>query len=540
MTTALRYKASSAGLGLVLLAAAACSSPAPAPSGGSGSQAPAGQTQQQPQQTRPAGGFTLVIGALEEPGSLSGHTTMPHHFPEHVPFTLIYDSLIQVQPDGSIGPRLATEWKMGSDGKEYTFTLTDKAKWPDGKPVTAADVKASWEAALDPKNAGSMEGLGAVDKVEAPDARTVKVTLKRVDPVFLPSGGSRLIMPKHIIEGKDLSKDEYNQKPVSGGPFLVTSWTKGAAITMEANPDYWRGKPAIDRIVFKHLPDPNVQITQLRSGEINYANIAPKDLPVVQGIPGIKVYDAPNHRYFDIAPNHERPYFKDAKVREALLTAMDRQGIVDKVLGGRGFVMHSNVSPHSWAFNPNLPKITYNKDRAKALLAEAGWTPGSDGILQKDGTKFSFSVLINSYDRVLEQGLVVIQQNLKDVGIDMKIERVDPGVFNARRARKEFDAVSRVWNPIYDPDQAGLLRTGNFYNYSNPEVDKLATDALASLDPAVRKPIYHKLQEVLAKDNPRLWLYSENAQHALTTRISGVVIHPANFFWNIHEWKVSN
>lgn len=534
-------------LSIGLFASASCAPPAtPAPT--SAPSKPAAQptpAAPKPAATaapapKAAGGLAaqFVIGSLEEPGNLSALSALPHHFPEHVPQTLMFDSLIQYLPEGKFGPKLAESWEGSSDGLIYTFKLTDKAKWWDGKPVTADDVKFTFESALKPETQSSTEGLDQVASVEAPDPRTVRVTLKRAIPMFLGQAGSRGIVPKHALEGKDLAKDEFNKKPLGSGPFKFVSWTPGQAIVMEANAEYFLGAPTLQRVVFKILPDQNVMLTQLRSAEIHYALITPRDLRALEGIAGTKLHEVPTLRFFDVAPNHARPYFADQKVRLAILHGIDRQGIVDKVLLGHGAIVESNAAPTSWAYAADLPKRAHDKERAKQLLDEADWKAGADGVRQKDGTRLAFGVMLNSYDKTLEQALVVAQQNLKEIGVDLQIDRVEPGVFNSRRSKKEFDALSRIWNPVYDPDQLGLIRTGNFYGYANPEADRLGAEALATGDQAARKATYQKLQKLLYDDVARLWLFTENELHAMPAAVQGVQGHPVNFFWNIREWKV--
>ena len=480
----------------------------------------------------------LVIGSLEEPASLSALADLPHHFPEHVPQTLLFDSLVQFMPDGTIAPKLAQRWELAKDGLSYTFTLAPNARFHDGQPVTAADVKFTFEAALDPKTNSSDEGLEAVDRVEAIDARTVRVHLKRFTPRFLAEAGARGIVPRHVLEGKDLAKDEFNRKPVGSGPYRIVSFAPGQSIVMEAMPDYYRGPAKIRRIVFKILPDQNVALTQLRSGEIQYATLAPRDLGVVEAIKSLRVVSASTPRFYDIVPNYQRPYWQDRRVREAVLVAIDRESLVKHLLWGHGKVMDANVAPSSWAYNPAAPKHPYDPGRAKALLDEAGWVPGGDGIRTKDGQRLSFGVMINNFDATLEQVLVVTQQQLRAVGVDLRIERVEPGVFGARRREKQFDALSRVWNPVYDPDQTFLVRTGNFSGYSNPRVDDLSVTALSTVDREVRRRAYADIQTILAQDVARLFLYTQDELHAVPAGLHGAQPHPVNFFWNVKDWTL--
>ncbi len=280
-------------------------------------------------------------------------------------------------------------------------------------------------------------------------------------------------------------------------------------------------------------------LTQLRAGELQYALLAARDLAAVQNIQGVKVVENKTPRYFSINPNFDRPFFADQRVREAIETAIDRKGIVDKVLLGHGEVVESGMVSSSWAFNPDVPKHPYDLARAKSLLDEAGWRTGSDGVREKDGIKLKFGVMINSYDRTLEQALVVAQQSLKDAGVAMDIQRVEPGVFGARRSKKDYDALSRVWNPVYDPDRASSLK-GSFWGYSNPRVDELATLIATSYDREARKRAMQEVQEISGREIAEIFLYSENELHAVPANLSGYQTHPVNFFWNIKDWKLAN
>ena len=442
-------------------------------------------------------------------------------------------------PDGTVRPKLAQKWTVSPNSLVYTFTLAPNAKFHDGTPVTAADVKFTFDAARDPKTQSSDEGLEAVEKVEAVNPRTVRVTLSRVTPQFLATGGARGIVPKHLLEGKDLSKDAFNQKPIGSGSYRLVSFAPGQSIVLEAVPDFYRGVAKTRRVIFKVLPDQNVILTQLRSGEIQYALLQPRDLAAVQNTAGLRVVESPSPRFYDITMNFQRAYWQDHRVREAVLAAMDREGIVQKVLLGHGQVVHANATTSSWVYTSDVPRYLYDPARAKQLLDDAGWRPGSDGVRTKDGQRLRFTVMLKNFDRTLEQVFVIAQQQLQPVGVDLQIARVEPGVFPQRMRAGNFDALSRVWNPVYDPDQSNLLRTGNRYGgYSNPQVDALLDRTLATLDRAKRKQAFMALQRLLSQDLARLYLYTENEIHVVPAGLRGVQWHPVNIFWNLKDWEL--
>jgi len=374
--------------------------------------------------------------------------------------------------------------------------------------------------------------------VEAINPRTVRVTLNRHTPRFLAEGGARGIIPRHLLQGRDLSRDEFSQKPIGSGPYRLASFTPGQSIVLDAVPDFYRGTPKLRRVIFKILPDQNVMLTQLRSGEIQYALLEPRDLAAVQGVRDVRVMEVPTTRFYDITPNFRRPYWEDRQVREAVITALDRDAIVQKILSGHGQVIRANATPASWAFNAAAPKYPYDPARAKQLLDHAGWRPGGDDIREKGGQRLSFTTMVKNVDRTLEQVLVIIQQQLKPVGVEMRIERLEGGVFTSRMRAGQFDALSRIWNPVYDPDQSSLLRTGNVYGgYSNPKVDALLLRGLGAMDRAQRKRIYQEVQQILSQDVARFYLYTENELHAVPAALRNVKPHPVNLFWNLKDWE---
>lgn len=483
---------------------------------------------------------TFVIGSLEEPGSLSALIELPHHFPKDVPQTLLFDSLTQFMPDSTVAPKLATAWEVSDDELTYTFTLNPDAKFHDGIPVTAADVVFTFQAAMDPETNSSNEGLENIVGMEALDDHTVEITLGKVTPSFLAQGGGRGIVPKHVLEGKNIATDIFNREPVGCGPYRCVSYTPGEAIVFEAVEDHYRVVPTIPRVEFRVITDQNVLITQLMSGELSYGLITPRNLEVLEGAGEVEITEVETPRYFDMIPNFERPYWQESEVRTAILGAIDRQGFVDSILLGRGTVLDANVAPASWAYTTEgVTTHPYDPEASAAALNAAGWVPGENGIRAKDGVEITFTVTLYSYDATLQQAMLLAQQNLAEIGITMKIEMVEPGVFSERRNTASYDALTRIWNPVYDPDQASLFTSGNFSGYSNPEVDALFEEALSTTDQATRLPVYAQLQQVLSQELPHLFLYSENELHALASSVSGLTSHPVNVFWDLPTWTSS-
>lgn len=482
----------------------------------------------------------LVIGSLTEPVTLNALNNIGSHFPTYTPIHLIFDSLTQLRPDGTIAPKLAERWESSADGLTFTFTLRPNAKFHDGQQVTADDVKFTIDTLIDPATKNiDKQGLTKVKQVEVVNPQTVRITLSSIDAIFLAKGGSHGIVPKHLLEGKDpAGNQEFTRSPIGSGPYRLVSNTPGQSIVLEAVPDHYRGTPTVKRVIFKPVTDSNVLLTQIRTGEINSAVVAPKDRLMVSGIAGIQILEAPAARYYAIIPNYERPVLKDRAVREALMHGIDRQVIVDKVLAGFGQVMESNVVPSSWAYDPTLPKRTHDPAKAAALLDAAGWKVGGDGIREKDGQKLSFGIVLSSGEPTLMQALIVAQQNVRDIGIDLKIERVEDTVFYDRQRKGDFDAVSRAWNPVWDPEQRDIFITNNAYGkYSNPRADSLGDAGLATLDREQRTKAYRELQQVLHADVAHLFLYTETELLAVPAGISGVQPHPVNLYWNLNEWK---
>lgn len=419
--------------------------------------------------------------------------------------------------------------------------------------MTADDVVFTYSIPLsDDYDGPRMSEFEALDRVEKVDDLTVKFHLKRIDAQFHSVGLGFGILPEHILKDvpiADLGEHEFNtKKPIGSGPFKFVEWKDGEYVKVEAFEDYYQGRPHLDSISFKIIPDANAMLTQLQNRDIDFwSGVPPSDIETVKSFrdeAGIKIEEGLALSYTFFTGNLRNELFKDKNVRQAITHAIDREAIVNEILEGHGEVAHVPESPVSWAYNPDVPKFDYDPEKAKKLLAEAGWKPGKDGILEKDGKRFSFEVKTNQGNKAREDIVVLLQEQLKEVGIEAKpkvvefsslIADLDPGVW-------DFDAIVLGWALATDPDPSGIFHTKeiekglNFHAYSNPELDKLMDQQLQEKDKEKRKEMLGEIQAKLAEDQPYTFLYYPIEFRAMPAELQGYEFHPRVPIYKPHQW----
>jgi len=431
---------------------------------------------------------------------------------------------IQVVPD------LAESWTANASLTEYTFRLRRNAKWHDGRPVTADDVKFSIDAQLNPKvNAGMAGVVSAISQVTAVDPATVRMTLKAPYaslPVML--GYNIAIVPKHLLDGQDLNQPvAFIQHPVGSGPFKFKTFAQDSHLEVEANKDYYGGAPLLDGIVFKVIPDGNARLAQLKSGDIDFTVIDPPQIAAVQGVSGLEVRRAPQVNYYFFAVNHERPKFADARVRQALSYAIDKQAIVKNILKGDGRVATGPINPLLGAYyNPKVEVYPYSLEKAQSLLAEAGWRKGPDGVLASaKGEKFTLLFNGPKGYPVMEQVITYAQQQYQKLGADVTLDIVDWPVHLKKYHDREYDLLMEWW---ITPPNADLYdhyysqSSNNWWSYNNPALDKMLIAARTEPDEKKRIAMYHDIQALIAKDVPVIYLYYPPELQAMSTRTQGL------------------
>lgn len=457
--------------------------------------------------------------------------TQPQQLPTSQVLKVVFSALTRYRP-GDLQPvgDLATSWQPLEGGRVWEFKLKRGVKWHDGARFTAQDVKFTLENVVNPKvRALFRSQLRGLQRVDVVDDTTVRIAFDQPFaslPIVL--GFNIPIAPRHLLEGKDLNDlSDFAQKPVGTGPFRLKETVKGSHITLEANPDYHDGAPQLKALVFKVIPDINTVVAQLRTGELDLAVVEATHRETLERTPhlGFKVTHLPSTFY--VALNNSRWPFTDRLVRQAMALGLNRELLVQRVVKG-----DSPVAGSPWArafgqfHNAAIKPYPYDPARARALLSEAGFRPGPDGVLiGKDGRRLSFELMTDKGNPVREQIALYAQQAWKQLGADVKLSVEEWSVY-IRKGNQlpagDYDARTswRITSP--DPDKTAEYTSGginNHYAYSNPEVDRLMAEARGLTDQARRVAVYHRIQDLVHQDAPLVWTHYQTEILAMNKRV---------------------
>ncbi|AFZ69442.1 ABC transporter substrate-binding protein [Deinococcus peraridilitoris] len=445
---------------------------------------------------------------------------------------VIFPGLVRQGEDLLPRPDLAKSWKVSNAGLVYTFNLRDDVKWHDGKPFSADDVVFTFKTATDPKSGSRLvSDFSSIKNVEAVNKNTVKFTLSRPFAPFLTLLGHNAgIVPKHLLEGKDLNNlASFNrQNPIGTGPFKVVRSVPGSSITLEVNKDYYGAKPKLSGVTFKVVPDINAQVAQLKAGELNWVTIEPNNLPSVQNDPNIAVKQASAIQHFLVFFNMKNPLFAEAKVREAMQYAVNRKAIIDGVLKGYADYPTGTIpTALSAYYDKNIKPIQYDPERAKTILAQAGWKPNANGqLVNAKGEPFKFTLLVDKGNPSREQAALAVQQDLKRIGMDVTLDTKEFGaVVRDYLLPGKYDANLIWWNTAPDPDQYsyyGIGQSNNQAFYANPKADSLLKRGRETTDLKARQQIYSNYQRLTMTDPPVLVLYYPKEIQAVSKSLTGV------------------
>jgi peptide/nickel transport system substrate-binding protein len=499
----------------------------------------------------PQVGGELIIGSIQEPDSLNPWLTGLTVGQEVE--TLIYDSLTRVDPEGNHIPALASEVPslenggISEDLMTYTYTLRDDVTWHDGTPFTAADVAFTYEAIADPSvNALSRAGFELVESVEAVDDHTVTFHLNEPSGIFLETWGYRGILPRHIFENEDMNTSEYNRAPSVGtGPYKFVEWISGDRITLERNENYYREGGYINTIDYRIVPSSDTLLTMLETGEIDMRfAINAEQVEIARGLGEYEIFSTPAHAYFHFTINTADAILGDKLVRQALTYGLNKQQITETVLQNLVQPHGSPVAQPSWAYVDHNSRFAFDPEQARALLDEAGWTEGSDGVRTKDGERLSLSLLNIAGDSERLQVVQLAQAMWAEIGVEVNLEQVDAATFVAAMTSQDYQFGYGFWGFSVDPSSYNerWLSTspGQWLNYENPDVDTLLLDAMQIVDREERRAKYAEFQDIVVEDATNIWVYNRVYFDAAKNRVHNFVPNPSNAtnMWNAHEWWI--
>jgi len=498
---------------------------------------------------QPAHGDTLIMGSIGDATTLL--PILASDASSSDINGLVYSGLVRYDKTLEIEGDLAESWEISDDNLTLTFHLRKDVRWHDGAPFTSADVLFTYQLYIDPNTPTAYaERYKQVKEASAPDPYTFVVSYEQPLATALISWGMQ-VLPKHLLEGQDITKSPLGSHPIGTGPYRFQEWLRGEKIVLTANPDYYEGEPYIYRVVYRIIPDPSTMFLELQSGGLDYMGLTPLQYARQTETPAFRrrfnKYRYPASAYTYLGFNLRRPMFQDLRVRHALAHAINKQELIDGVLLGLGQIATGPFKPGTWPYNPDVARYPFDPAKAKALLAEAGWGDSDkDGILDKDGQPFRFTIVTNQGNDQRSKTGEIIQRRLAEIGIDVQLRVIEWASFLKEFINPgNFDATILGWTIPPDPDGYNVWHSSktklgelNFVNFQNAEVDEILEKGRRTLNQDERKKLYDRFQEILAEEQPYVFLYVPDALPVVAARIHGIEPAPAGIMHNFIKWYV--
>jgi peptide/nickel transport system substrate-binding protein len=498
---------------------------------------------------------------------------------------LLYPKLVQAEYDSASGdvrflPMLATQWEFSPDGKRATFYLRRDAKWEDGVPITSADLKFSYRLYATPAVASTRQHYvsdlvrdknGEIDfenAIQTPNDTTLILNFQNplAPNIVLDHFYDLMPIAKHrfeSIEPKMLRAKSAELPIVSAGAFRVEKWERQHELVLVRNERSILPYPAkLKRLIFRVIPDYTTRLTAFKSGEIDVmmasGGIAPKDAQEIERTDSNKKIHAIQNRLFDsvvwLCVDGEayrkrkelKPHvlFGDKRVRQALTFAINREAIVEGYIGeGKATIVNTSLSPaYKKLLNPMLHDYAYNPEKALSLLKEAGWRKGNDGFLQKEGMRFSFTLAMpKGNDRRAYAG-TIIQQNLREIGIDCKLETLEMALFNQRQNEYRLDAALSGLSAETLPFQLVIWAEDSPFNSSvfrHARFSEVIAELGKPQPPEKEVALWHEYQAIQHDEQPRTFLYYYDEFEGFHSRIKNVKVSMLAILFNAHEWELA-
>jgi len=462
--------------------------------------------------------------------------------------------------DEDFTPLLADHWEW-DDSLTLAFHIDPRARWQDGKRVSAADVVFTYDAYNDPRVGSPYRtSLRWISAVTLRDSLTAIFRFRRRYPeMFYDAVYHMRILPGHLLRNvprEQWQTAAFGRAPVGDGPYRFTSWKAGESLELTADSAFFLGRPHIPRLIWRFTPDLQVAVTQLVAGEADAIEVlvSPDNIERVKGAPHLTTYPYKGAAYgylgFNLAANGDstkpHPLFGDRDIRRALTMATDRGRLAKSVFGDNAKVPPGPMSQLWWIWDPEIRELPYDTAQAGRLLTARGWIDSDgDGVRDKGGAKLAFRLLVPTSSAVRRGYARLVQEEFRHIGVEVQIDEVEFSVFTQRAQAGQFDALIQTWNTDPTPSSSmnqtwtqGGIGKSNYLRYASVPFDHLVEQASTTFNRKEARRTWRAAMELINQDAPAIFLFAVQNVAAIHRRVVNVSIRPDSWWALVRTWRI--
>lgn len=507
---------------------------------------------------------TLVFASVGEPDALlppivqssSGRDVSDQMFLKLADLGMLTNTI----GDEDFTPLLSDRWEWEGP-LTLAFHIDPRARWHDGRHVTAADVVFTYDAYVDPRVGSPYRtSLRWISAVTLRDSLTAVFRFRRRYPeMFYDAVYHMRILPGHLL--RNLPRDQwqtaaFGRAPIGDGPYRFAAWKAGERLELVADSTFFLGRPAIPRLIWRFTPDLQVAVTQLVAGEADAIEVlvSPDNIERVKAAPHLATYPYKGAAYgylgFNLAANGDstkpHPLFADRDVRRALAMATDRARLLKSMFGENAKVPPGPMSQLWWIWDPEIRELPYDTAQAGRLLTTRGWIDSDgDGVRDRAGARLAFRLLVPTSSAVRRGYARLLQEEFRRIGVDVQIDEVEFSVFTQRAQAGQFDALLQTWNTDPTPSSGinqtwtrGGIGHSNYLRYASAPFDQLVEQAGTTFDRTVARSSWRAAMELINQDAPAVFLFAVQNVAAIHRRVDNVTIRPDSWWALVRTWRI--
>jgi len=478
----------------------------------------------------------------------------------------VFDNLADIGPslntvgDAGFTPRLADRWQWGADSQSVAFHMNPRARWHDGVPVNAEDVRYTFQLVKDTSLASPLaSNLDNIDSVSVSDSLTAVVWFHRRTPdAFFKVASPVVILPAHLLRQTAptaLHESSFARAPVGSGRFRFAAWDRGSRIVLQADSGNYRGRPVADQVIWLVSPDYQAASLRFLSGTADFLDVVKPELIPQAKAKGADIIVSPGSLDYGYAAFNLRnasntgphPIFGDRETRRALVMAVDRSAIVRNVFDTLGLVAHgpaTRIMPTS----DTTIGIPYGPEQAARTLDSLGWKRGTDGLRARGRTPLAFMLMVPSSSAIRTRIAILLQEQWRKAGANVRVETLELNTFGGRMEERKFEALLNAWHIDATPSSvreewaSSEIKKGgyNATSYRNPAFDAVIDSAMNEMNPSRSVELYRRAYRTLTDDAPAMWIYELRNVHGVSKRIHPVGIRPDAWWADLADWSVSS